>query len=316
MTSERTIDDAVQAHVDARSEPQAPDAAPVWLRRAFIGLCVEVYGLLVFGAAVRVNKAGLSCPDWPLCFGEVIPEMDLAIFLEWGHRALAGTVSIVFLALGIAVARRSELRARAGRWLVAAGGVLLVQIVLGGLTVLHLLADWSVTLHLLCGNLFLAMLVTATLSLGGRTPQATAPRVRSAVAVLALALVAQLGMGGLVASNHAGLACTEWPTCAGGVWFPWNPGPVNLQLLHRLGGYTLLVVAWIVAVMARGQAALRGPAWIFAGLVTMQATLGIGNVIWRLPQTLAIGHSAMAGLLTLTMTLLWARTRGPSAEPA
>ncbi len=316
MTSERTIDDAVQAHVDARSEPQAPDVVPVWLRRAFIGLCVEVYGLLVFGAAVRVNKAGLSCPDWPLCFGEVIPEMDLAIFLEWGHRALAGTVSLVFLALGFAVARRSGLRARAGRWLVAAGGVLLLQIVLGGLTVLHLLADWSVTLHLLCGNLFLAMLVTATISLGERASQATAPRVRSAVAVLALALVAQLGMGGLVASNHAGLACTEWPTCAGGVWFPWNPGPVNLQLMHRLGGYTLLVVAWSVAVMARAESAVRGPAWVLAGLVTMQAALGIGNVIWRLPQTLAIGHSAMAGLLTLTMTLLWARSRGASSEPA
>lgn len=316
LTSERTIDDAVQAHVGARSEARAPADVPVWLRRAFVALCVEVYGLLVFGAAVRVNKAGLSCPDWPLCFGEVIPEMDLAIFLEWGHRALAGTVSIVFLGLCLAVFRRAELRARAGRWLLAAGGVLLLQVVLGGLTVLHLLADWSVTLHLLCGNLFLAMLVTATISLEKRALQAPAPRLGAAVVVLALALVVQLGMGGLVASNHAGLACTEWPTCAGGVWFPWNPGPVNLQLLHRLGGYTLLVVAWSVAVMARGESALRGPAWTFAGLVTMQAALGIGNVLWRLPQTLAIGHSAMAGLLTLTMTLLWARSRVPSAVPA
>ena len=290
--------------------------APRWVGRAFAGLAVEVYGLLVFGAAVRVNKAGLSCPDWPLCFGEIIPPMDLQVFLEWGHRALAGTVSLFFLAFSAAVAWYPALRARAGRWVLAAGGVLLVQIILGGLTVLHLLADWSVTSHLVAGNLFLAMVVSVALALGGpRRALALSPRVRGFAFVVVAMFVVQLGLGGLVASNHAGLVCTEWPTCAGGMWFPSFEGVVRLQILHRLGGYTLFAGAWALVAMVWNTPHVRGWALVLAGLVTLQAALGIGNVLLALPQTLAIAHSGMAGLLTLACTLLvWSVVRGPAAE--
>ncbi len=281
--------------------------APRWVGRAFAALSVEVYGLLVFGAAVRVNKAGLSCPDWPLCFGEVIPTMDLQVFLEWGHRALAGTVSLFFLAFSAAVAWYPALRARAGRWVLAAGAVLFVQIILGGLTVLHLLADWSVTSHLLAGNLFLAMIVSITMALGGtRTGGVSGPVRNVAVGVVGV-LVVQLALGGLVASNHAGLVCTEWPTCVGGIWFPSFEGLLRLQILHRLVAYTLLVGAWALVAVSRGQSGTQRWALAFAVLVTLQAALGIGNVLFALPQTLAIAHSGMAGLLTLVSTrLLWA----------
>ena len=297
---------------------QDATVAPRWVGRAFAGLAVEVYGLLVFGAAVRVNQAGLSCPDWPLCFGEVIPPMDLQVFLEWGHRALAGTVSLFFLAFSAAVAWYPALRARAGRWVLAAGGVLLVQIVLGGLTVLHLLADWSVTSHLLAGNLYLAMVVSVALALG--TPHRTvtvAPRLRRLALGVVGMFVVQLGLGGLVASNHAGLVCTEWPTCAGGMWFPSFEGVVRLQILHRLGGYTLFVGAWAVVAWAWSTPHVRRWALVLAALVTLQAALGIGNVLLALPQTLAIAHSGMAGLLTLACTfLLWSVVRGSADEPA
>ena len=60
------------------------------------GLTAVTYVLLVFGSAVRVHGAGLACPDWPLCFGEVIPALDFQVFMEWGHRVLAGLVSLGF----------------------------------------------------------------------------------------------------------------------------------------------------------------------------------------------------------------------------
>jgi heme A synthase len=291
--------------LDARAPSAAALDAPRWLRAGFTALAVEVYGLLAFGAAVRVNRAGLSCPDWPLCFGDLVPEMDLAIFLEWGHRALAGTVSVAFLGLGGAVLAHRAARARAGRWVLLAGGVLLVQIVLGGLTVLHLLADWSVTSHLLAGNAFLAMVLCLRAALGEPgAASVSPPRARTLVGAVGAALLVQVALGGLVASNHAGLACADWPACGGGVWFPAWDGIVGLQVIHRLGAYGVLCLTWTVAWALRRDAALRGPAAALAGLVLAQALLGIGNVLFRLPQVLAIGHSAMAGLLTVTWTTL------------
>ena len=117
-------------------------------------LVVMTYALMVFGAAVRVHGAGLACPDWPQCFGQIIPPLDFEVGLEWGHRALAGVISLGFLGLGYGILRDAELRSRlAPLWAVALVA-LGVQVVLGGLTVLELLAEWTVTSHLLGANTF------------------------------------------------------------------------------------------------------------------------------------------------------------------
>ena len=47
--------------------------------------------LIVVGALVRANDAGLACPDWPLCYGEFVPTFDLKVAFEWGHRVFALT---------------------------------------------------------------------------------------------------------------------------------------------------------------------------------------------------------------------------------
>ena len=64
------------------------------LARGFAALSAITFCLIVFGATVRANNAGLACPDWPLCFGEVVPRFDAKIALEWGHRLLAGLVTL------------------------------------------------------------------------------------------------------------------------------------------------------------------------------------------------------------------------------
>jgi cytochrome c oxidase assembly protein subunit 15 len=287
------------------------DASPT-LGRAFFGLAVVTYGLLVFGASVRVHGAGLSCPDWPLCFGEVIPTLNFEVFLEWGHRVLASVVSFGFLGLGIAVLARPATRARAGWFVGAAAVALAVQIVLGGLTVLHLLAYWSVTLHLLTGNLFCALLLLTGLRLADRQDAVApvGPAVRVVGALLGGMVVVQMALGGLVSSSYAGLACTEWPTCNGGVWFPVFDGIVGLQIFHRLGAYTVLLLAAVFFVVARGVAALRAPAGLVLGLVLLQAGIGIVNVLLAMPVEIAIAHSGVADLIVLSTTwALWRVSR-------
>ncbi len=283
------------------------DAAAA-LGRAFFGLAAVTYGLLVFGASVRVHGAGLSCPDWPLCFGEVIPTLNFEVFLEWGHRVLASAVSVGFLLLGGAVLLRPATRARAGGFVLAAAVVLALQIVLGGLTVLHLLAFWSVTLHLLTGNLFFAMLVVVGLKLRGSPAHVATvgPAVRIVGVLLGAMVVAQMALGGVVSSSYAGLACTEWPTCNGGVWFPTFDGIVGLQLAHRLGAYTLLALSVAFVALTRTAPRLRQPAVLLLALVLTQAAIGITNVLLAMPVEIAIAHSAVADLLVLCLTwTLW-----------
>lgn len=263
--------------------------------RGFRALGVITYFLLVFGATVRVHGAGLSCPDWPLCFGEVVPQLNFEIFLEWGHRVLAGSVSLGFLALGVWIFRHPERRRRAGRWWFGALAVLMTQVVLGGLTVLKALAFWSVTLHLLTGNLFLLALLTVATSLHPVALPASTGTRRWAWAVAGMWYV-QMALGGLVSSNFAGLACTEWPTCNGGVWFPTWSGIVGLQLIHRFGAYTLFALAAGFAWSARSGGASRWAAAAF-GLVCLQVVLGISNVLLAMPVEIAVLHSAVGDLI-------------------
>lgn len=278
-----------------------------------MGLVAVTYGLLVFGASVRVHGAGLSCPDWPLCFGEVVPRLDFRIFLEWGHRVLASLVSVGFLVAGSIALYRPETRSRVGGLIGAAAVALAVQIVLGGLTVLHLLAYWSVTLHLLTGNLFCTLLLLVALRLravGTPAPSPMPALARPVGLALVVAVFVQLGLGGLVSSNYAGLACTEWPTCNGGVWFPTFTGIVGLQLFHRFGAYTVSALVLAFWWINRGSAAHR-PAAILLVLLACQITLGVANVLMAMPVELAILHSALADLILLTTA--WSLNRVYSA---
>ncbi len=279
------------------------------LGRGFVALSAVAFVLIVFGALVRAHGAGLSCPDWPLCYGEWVPVFNFQIALEWGHRLLAGTLSIGLLGLGGLIALHPVARRVAGAGVGVAVLLVALQIVLGGLTVLHLLARWSVTSHLLVGNAFaaaLALIGAALLSAASpKSPSFSTPPVMRAVALGAsLFFGLQMILGGLVSSSYSGLACTEWPTCEQGVWIPTLAGGVGLQILHRFNGYAVFLAFSLLLVLtpSRHPAAVKVRlAW---GLVVAQIGLGILNVLWKLPVEITALHSAVAALLFLTTTFL------------
>ena len=278
------------------------------LVRGFAALVALSFGLIVLGALVRANGAGLACPDWPLCFGEFVPQMDLRVAFEWSHRVLAGGISMGFAVLALLTLRREPTRRVAGIGIGVAACLLGLQILLGALTVWMRLTAWTVTAHLLTGNAFaltLALIACALRDHGVVRPPRSRPTgaacglVTTSAALLAL----QITLGGLVASRFAGLACPDWPSCSGGVWFPSWEGNVGLQLMHRLNGYALVAVLLAAAVASRNTPPLRTWTRVALGLGIAQVIVGVANVWLQIPIEVTGLHSALAAALVLSITL-------------
>jgi cytochrome c oxidase assembly protein subunit 15 len=273
-------------------------------------LALLAWCLVVFGALVRAHGAGLACPDWPLCFGELIPEFDLQVAFEWGHRVMAGALSVVLAGLVAFVLRVRELRARFAPTIAVILGLLAAQIVLGGLTVLLGLAPWTVTAHLVTGNSFVVSL--AWLSIGLREFARPAPVARAElpgaveklVAVCALVLVIQFVLGGLVSSNYAGLACATFPLCNSDSLAPSLSGPVGLHVLHRLNAYLLCGAYALLVWRARGCERIGRLSALALGIAVSQVAVGVANVLMQVPREVTGLHSALATALALTTAIV------------
>ena len=304
---------------------------------ALLALCV-----VVLGAYVRIHDAGLGCPDWPGCYGQLIgvpqasheiaaaeqafPHAPVEIGKAWkemAHRYLAGVLGLVILGLAL-VAWRRRLAPR--NLLALTCLVVLAQATLGMLTVTELLRPGIVTLHLIGGMTTLALL-TASAALAA--PPAThwalsrTLEIRPFVIFALVVLGVQIMLGGWVSTNYAGLACIDLPTC-GGAWWPKMDGE-GFDLTRELhmdasgqpiGNAALVAIHWAhrlgAVAVALGVGALvwqllrhglRG--WgLWLGLLLLgQLALGVANVLLHLPVVLAAAHNAGAALLL--MTLVW-----------
>jgi cytochrome c oxidase assembly protein subunit 15 len=122
--------------------------------------------------------------------------------------------------------------------------------------------------------------------------------------VAAALLVVQMVLGGLVSSRYAGLACPEWPTCNGGLWFPSWRGTVGVHLLHRWNAVVLLGTLAGAAWLARdARPGLRRLLWGALGLGVVQVAVGITNVLTGIPVEVTGLHSALAASLVLTLSV-------------
>lgn len=316
----------------------------IWL--AFILACVVV----PFGAYVRLSDAGLGCPDWPGCYGQISPHHAAAEILqqhaqnpdgpvslgkawrEMGHRYLAGALGLLIVAIGWQAWRQRRYRRAAGALL----AVVLIQGLLGMWTVTLLLKPAIVTLHLLGGVSVLLLL--AWLALSPRLPPLAAPAPLAWLARgLALAVALQLALGGWVSTNYAALACQGFPACNGELWPPMrfehafhlfralgeapDGSPlavgnlVAIHWLHRLGALLVAVLCLSVARAAWRLPALRGHLLCLLALLGCQLGLGVANVLLALPLPVAVLHNAGAACLLLVSSLLALRLR-PTAMQA
>ncbi len=263
------------------------------------------YLLILLGAIVRITGSGLGCGhDWPLCNGHLFPPLnDLPAVIEWSHRLLAALVSVLVLALGgLGWRGAGSLEPGARGAAYTALVLLIIQVLLGAVTVKTGLTPVLVILHLATAMLLLASLIAAA-----RAPWLPAPSSRL---LLGLTLVTVL-FGALTANLGATAACGGFPLCNGQI-IP-RAGPLAaIQWTHRLLAYTLLaVVIWWVSRQPR-----RG--WLLLGLVLIQIGIAATMVELGFPGALQAAHAAVgAGVWAAVVLAALTPAAGPEqADPS
>ncbi len=258
--------------------------------------------IAVLGSWVRINDAGLTCPDWPLCRGALVPSLAGGVVLEWSHRLVAFVEGFVVLGAIVSGFRMRSRVAGVLPALIALGVIFLVQVSLGGATVLLANSPLSVMLHWGMGMALLATLsVLALLALSA--PEPGAARVSwallrdgpaPALAIASVFAFATMCVGAYVSSSYAGLACSTFPACDGSMW---GVGAAQLvQMMHRVAAASFAIVAAVATFVALQTGSRRVRAFSLLGftLLLAQIVLGAGNVIWHLPIVLREAHAANA----------------------
>ena len=302
--------------------------------------------VILFGAYVRLSDAGLGCPDWPGCYGRLgapstpdaidranraFPERPVETAKAWKemiHRYLAGALGVAILLLALSAWRSGgRLPARLPSLLVS---LVIFQGLLGMWTVTLRVMPAVVTAHLAGGLATLALLWWLALR------QSDFPGSRSTPVLMrlrpwvwgGLALVGiQILLGGWTSTNYAALACTEFPTCYGGRWWPptdfgeafviWRDLGIDyefgvldstartaIHLTHRLGALVVLlyVGALSLVILRRAQTGLeRSMGIAVATTLFLQLGLGIANILGHLPLTVAVAHNGGAALLLVAL---------------
>jgi cytochrome c oxidase assembly protein subunit 15 len=305
--------------------PAARDFA-LTARLAFVTATV-MFALIVVGSIVRTTGSGLACPDWPLCHGRLVPPLQFNILIEWFHRLLALVVGIGLLATATWTWARPATRARLGGLAATSIALYLSQALLGALTVWKLLDPNVVSGHLAVGLLLFATLLALGLRArhAARAAEGSPSRAPSRPAGLlplfataTAAIWVQAVLGGMVSTNHASLACPDWPTC-NGRWLPEFSGLVGLQMAHRFGAYVLVAILGWVAVRAGSapDVTTRNLGRALFLLVLAQAAIGVANVLLGIPvwvSALHLGNAALMLALALVATFRLAAM--PATEPS
>lgn len=218
---------------------------------------VLTFVVVVVGAFVRLSDAGLGCPDWPGCYGQISPahaeeHIDKAVEEQGGthgpvsmhkawkemiHRYIAGSLGLLLLAIALLAWFKRRQLGQSPALPIVIVFITALQAALGMWTVTLLLKPVIVALHLVGGMTILALLTWLALKQGNRSPTQPAEHVARLrpLLIFSLILVAlQIVLGGWVSSNYAALACTDLPTCHG-AWVPEMDFSHAFHIFRELG---------------------------------------------------------------------------------
>jgi len=324
-------------------------ATPAGRLRALTVLTLFLtFDLVLFGAFTRLSDSGLGCPDWPGCYAQSNPlaahdEIHAAqtamptgpvthhkAWVEMVHRYLAGAVGFLILVLCALSWKHREQGAISPWWSTLTLAWVCLQGAFGAWTVTMKLFPAIVTLHLLLALGLLMLLAWQAQAYEPKPLALSAGLRRGAWIVFALALL-QVALGGWVSTNYAVLACSEFPSCQAGQWWPaadfaqgftlWRPlgagadggwlpfaALTAIHLAHRAGA-ALVFAALLLFAWRLWRAGPDAQHWAVRLLLVAawQLASGVSNVVLDWPIVAALAHTGGAAMLLTLLSFLLAR---------
>ena len=306
---------------------------------SFVGALFTLI-VISLGAWVRLTDAGLGCPDWPGCYGllttpdtvdelakarEYYPNADIDVGKAWRemlHRYMAGLLGLyVFFITYISI----KYSKRSYTLPVLISILIIIQAIMGMLTVTMLVKPTIVTTHLFFGMLtatllFINSLKYSNISMSSEKIPAIALII---ITITWVFLIIQILLGGWTSTNYASLACTDFPKCLD-QWYPkemiFNEAfnVINLPDVNYEGGIlaygakvaihyshriTALILTFVfisalyVVFKLNKHSLLKKLMSISIIFFTLQVILGISNVVYSLPLNIAVWHTMNAAIL-------------------
>lgn len=321
------------------------------IHRFAVSTAIGTFLLLIAGGLVTSTGSGLAVPDWPLSYGMLFPPMVGGILYEHGHRMIAGVVALMTVGLTLWVQRR-ETRPPIRRLAWVAVGAVLLQALLGGLTVLLLLPTAISMGHFALASAFFCVVVSLALFTSPgweRMPRAASSsgtlRTLSGIAVVSVYI--QMLLGAWVRHTGAGLAIPDFPLSFGS-WVPsftsealsvynrtlvyeldlprTNLTQIGIHYAHRVGAVVTTVVLTALVIQTyvrrREDSVLVGIASFLVILLVAQIVLGALTVWTRRSVVPTTAHVVIGPLLlatswvfALTERRRYAKEKTPALQP-
>ena len=288
--------------------------------------------LVVIGVIVRATDSGMGCPDWPLCYGQIIPPttdsgdvIAYKAWLEWIHRAIAAVIGLIVLAVVALALRNLKDRRSLQGASIALLGLVLFQAWLGRQTVLESNSGASVTAHLASAMAFVGLQVWVLARSGYAETLGGIRRASGSVVapiVAAGAIYALLLFGSNVTGTDTGLLYPDWPLM-GGTLFPPITELSTPMILHRYAtaivALILISAIWIVRREKGSPARVRQLLTYAAAVFAVQCVIGAVQIFTKLApwtQTLHVALATVIWILTVgaaSIALLEGRVAGGSS---
>ncbi|MDA9058081.1 COX15/CtaA family protein [Candidatus Thioglobus sp.] len=296
--------------------------------------------VVILGAYTRLADAGLGCPDWPGCYGELlVPDvisseyerpLDVAkAWKEMVHRYAASILGLSILVIFLLAVFRKTEREQSIKLPTALLLLVGFQGALGMWTVTEQVHPGIVTMHLFGGFSTTTLLFWLFLNQRSQAKigQPVLKRHKLMLIIVTALLIFQIFLGGWTSTNYAALSCGEYfPTCLGEMWpedmdfknaYYWgelgvdyefgileNQTRTAIQMVHRVGAIVVTVAILSLCFVLENYPTLRRNIIVVLGLLSAQVALGIINVVMSLPMFAAVMHNAVALFLLLSLISL------------